>query len=420
MQLNIMNINHKNGSYQIDEVSVTDIADKFGTPCFIYSANSISQSFNEIKDIFCNEKNSVYYSVKANSSLSILKLLSDLGAGFDIVSIGELDRVIKVGVDPQKIVYSGVGKSESDIKKSIELGIRCINVESYAELERINKIASHLKIKAPVAIRVNPNIDPGSHEYISTGLESTKFGINLKNMMSAFLYANEQEFIDLKGIDYHIGSQIETIEPFIEAIISVAKIIKELEKNNICIELIDMGGGLGIDYLNNNAPSIKQFGEAINTAIRDNNLDKYNLILELGRCLVGNAGYLITKVEYIKKDSEKNYVIVDAGMDNLIRPALYDAWHNIISTNNNKAEEILCDVVGPVCECADFIGKERNLAVAQDDILIVTSCGAYAASMASNYNSRVKSAEVIIKNNKATLISRREEIEDLLSREIII
>jgi len=414
-----MNINHKKGSYQIDDVSVLDIADKFGTPCFIYSANSISQNFSEIKDIFCNEKNSVYYSVKANSSLSILKLLSDLGAGFDIVSIGELERVIKVGANPKKIVYSGVGKSESDIKKSLELGIRCINVESFAELERINKIAKNLKIKAPVAIRVNPNIDPGSHEYISTGLESTKFGINLKNMMDAFIYANEQQFIDLIGIDYHIGSQIETIEPFIEAIISVSKIIKELEKNSISVELIDMGGGIGIDYSNNNVPSIKQFGNAINQAIKDNELDKYNLILELGRCIVGNAGYLITKVEYIKKDSEKNYVIVDAGMDNLIRPALYNAWHNIISTNN-RAEEILCDVVGPVCECADFVGKERRLAVEQDDILIITSCGAYAASMASNYNSRAKAAEVIIKNKKAILVSRREEIDEILSREIII
>ena len=414
-----MNINHKKGSYQIDDVSVLDIADKFGTPCFIYSANSISQNFSEIKDIFCNEKNSVYYSVKANSSLSILKLLSDLGAGFDIVSIGELERVIKVGANPKKIVYSGVGKSESDIKKSLELGIRCINVESFAELERINKIAKNLKIKAPVAIRVNPNIDPGSHEYISTGLESTKFGINLKNMMDAFIYANEQQFIDLIGIDYHIGSQIETIEPFIEAIISVSKIIKELEKNSISVELIDMGGGIGIDYSNNNVPSIKQFGNAINQAIKDNELDKYNLILELGRCIVGNAGYLITKVEYIKKDSEKNYVIVDAGMDNLIRPALYNAWHNIISTNN-RAEEILCDVVGPVCECADFVGKERRLSVEQDDILIITSCGAYAASMASNYNSRAKAAEVIIKNKKAILVSRREEIDEILSREIII
>ena len=414
-----MNINHKKGSYQIDDVPVSDIADKFGTPCFIYSANSISQNFSEIKDIFCNEKNSVYYSVKANSSLSILKLLSDLGAGFDIVSIGELERVIKVGANPKKIVYSGVGKSESDIKKSLELGIRCINVESFAELERINKIAKNLKIKAPVAIRVNPNIDPGSHEYISTGLESTKFGINLKNMMDAFIYANEQQFIDLIGIDYHIGSQIETIEPFIEAIVSVSKIIKELEKNSISVELIDMGGGIGIDYSNNNVPSIKQFGKAINQAIKDNELDKYNLILELGRCIVGNAGYLITKVEYIKKDSEKNYVIVDAGMDNLIRPALYNAWHNIISTNN-RAEEILCDVVGPVCECADFVGKERRLAVEQDDILIITSCGAYAASMASNYNSRAKAAEVIIKNKKAILVSRREEIDEILSREIII
>jgi len=415
-----MNMKHKNGTYLIDDVPIQDIAKKYGTPCFVYSESSIISNFQEISNIFCNEKRSVYYSVKANSSLTILKLLSNLGAGFDIVSIGELNRVIKVGADPKKIVYSGVGKSESDIESSIQLGIKCMNVESFAELERINKVASKLKIKAPVSIRVNPNIDPGSHEYISTGLESTKFGINLKNMMKAFTYANKEEYINLIGVDYHIGSQIETLEPFIEAVVSVSKIIKELENNKIHIDFIDMGGGLGIDYSNNKVPSMKQFGEAINKALIDNSLENYNLILELGRSIVGNTGYLITKVEYIKNDSEKNYVIVDAGMDNLIRPALYNAWHNIISTNKNSTEEILCDVVGPVCECADFLGKDRKLAVEQSDLLIITSCGAYASSMSSNYNSRPRPSEVIIRKNKPILITKKEKLEDLYSREIII
>jgi len=419
-----MSIEHKNETYNIDGVSIQEVAEKFGTPCFVYSEKSISENFKEIRDIFCNDsdnKRSVYYSVKANSNLSILKLLSFLGAGFDIVSMGELDRVTKIGVDPKKIVYSGVGKSEIDIRRSLELGIHCINVESFSELERINKIACELKIKAPVAIRVNPNINPGSHEYIATGVESTKFGINLKNMMDAFVYANEGEFIQLIGIDYHIGSQIETLDPFIEAIASVSKIINQLKEKNINIELIDMGGGLGINYENNNAPSMKQYGEAINKAIKDNNLTEYNLILELGRSVVGNSGYLITKVEYIKKDSEKNYVIVDAGMDNLIRPALYGAWHNIICTNTkHKEQEILCDIVGPVCECSDFLGKDRNLSVRQDDILVICSCGAYASSMSSNYNSRLRPAEIIIKNKKAILINKKEEIKDLYSREIII
>lgn len=415
-----MNMKHKNGTYLIDDVPIQDIAKKYGTPCFVYSESSIISNFQEINNIFCNEKRSVYYSVKANSSLTILKLLSNLGAGFDIVSIGELNRVIKIGADPKKIVYSGVGKSESDIESSIQLGIKCLNVESFAELERINKVASKLKIKAPVAIRVNPNIDPGSHEYISTGLESTKFGINLKNMMEAFIYANKEEYINLIGVDYHIGSQIETLEPFIEAVVSVSKIIKELENNKIHIDFIDMGGGLGIDYSNNKVPSMRQFGEAINKALIDNSLENYNLILELGRSIVGNAGYLITKVEYIKNDSEKNYVIVDAGMDNLIRPALYNAWHNIISTNKNSTEEILCDVVGPVCECADFLGKDRNLVVEQGDLLIITSCGAYASSMSSNYNSRPRPSEVIIRKNKPILITKKEKLEDLYSREIII
>ena len=218
-----MNLEHKNKVYTIDGVSIKELAEKFGTPCFIYSESSISKSFQEIEDVFGSNKKHIYYSVKANSSLSILKLLLNMGAGFDIVSMGELDRVLKIGANPKKIVYSGVGKSKSDIKRSIELGIYCINVESFAELERINKIAGNLKIKAPVAIRVNPNIDPGSHEFISTGLESTKFGINLRNMMDAFIYADKEEFIDLIGIDYHIGSQIETLDPFIEAIASVSK-----------------------------------------------------------------------------------------------------------------------------------------------------------------------------------------------------
>lgn len=415
-----MNIKRRNGIYTIDSISVKEIAEKFGTPCFVYSDLSISRNFEEIRDVFSDDKKSIYYSVKANSSLSILKLLSSLGSGFDIVSMGELDRVIKIGADPKKIVYSGVGKSEKDIKRSIELGIYCINVESFSELERIKKIASELKIKAPVAIRVNPNIDPGSHEYISTGLESTKFGINLKNMMDAFIYADEAEYIDLIGIDYHIGSQIETLDPFIEAVSSVAKIIKELKKKDINLELIDMGGGLGIDYEGNKVPSMKEYGNALIKAIKDNNLEEYKIILELGRSIVGNAGYLLTKVEYIKRDSEKNYVIVDAGMDNLIRPALYGAWHNIICASIDSNEEILCDVVGPVCECADFLGKDRKLSVSQDDILIITSCGAYASSMASNYNSRPKPPEVMIKNSEVKLISNKESIEDLFSREIII
>ena len=415
-----MNTDHKNKNYSIDGISVDDLAKDFGTPCFVYSESSISRNFNEIRDVFNTDKKKVYYSVKANSNLTILKLLKDLGSGFDIVSMGELERVMKIGVDPKNIVYSGVGKSEEDIRKSIELGIYCLNVESFAELERIQKIAEELKVDAPVAIRVNPNIDPGSHEYISTGLESTKFGINLTNMMEAFVYADKQKYIKLIGIDYHIGSQIETLEPFIKAINSVAEILKKLEEKNINLELIDMGGGLGIDYDGNKVPSMKEFGTAINNSIKDNNLEKYQIIIELGRSIVGKAGYLITKVEYIKEDSKKNYVIVDAGMDNLIRPALYNAWHNIICTGIHNEKEILCDVVGPVCECADFLGKDRMLSVKQDDILVICACGAYASSMSSNYNSRPRPAEIIIKNKEAKIISKKEKIEDLFSREIII
>ena len=415
-----MTIEYKNNDSFIDGISLKKIAADFGTPCFIYSHNDLVRNFSEIKNIFASEKRKVFYSVKANSNLSILKVLLELGAGFDIVSLGELERVIKIGAQPEKIIYSGVGKSEEEIIRSLEYGIHCFNVESFSELERINSIAVKLNKVAPVSIRVNPNIDPGSHEFISTGIETTKFGINLKNMMDAFIYANNEKSIELLGIDYHIGSQIESLDPFKEAIVSVKKIIDQLKENNINIKLIDMGGGLGINYQNNDAPSLNDFGKTINQVINDNELSNYDFIIELGRSIVGNVGYILTSVEYIKKDSEKNFVIVDAGMDNLIRPALYDAWHEIKPIMDNKEQNILCDIVGPVCECTDFLGKDRRLSVQQGDLLIISSCGAYASSMASNYNSRPKPSEIMIKNGEMHMISRKEKINDLFSREIII
>ena len=415
-----MTIEYKNNDSFIDGISLKKIAADFGTPCFIYSHNDLVKNFSEIKNVFASEKRKVFYSVKANSNLSILKVLLELGAGFDIVSLGELERVIKIGAQPEKIIYSGVGKSEEEIIRSLEYGIHCFNVESFSELERINSIATKLNKVAPVSIRINPNIDPGSHEFISTGVETTKFGINLKNMMDAFIYANNEKSIELLGIDYHIGSQIESLDPFKEAIISVKKIIDQLKENNINIKLIDMGGGLGINYQNNDAPSLNDFGKTINQVINDNELSDYDFIIELGRSIVGNVGYILTSVEYIKKDSEKNFVIVDAGMDNLIRPALYGAWHEIKPITENKEQNILCDIVGPVCECTDFLGKDRQLSVQQGDLLIISSCGAYASSMASNYNSRPKPSEIMIKNGEMHIISRKEKINDLFSREIII
>ena len=415
-----MTIEYKNNDSFIDGISLKKIAADFGTPCFIYSHNDLVKNFSEIKNVFASEKRKVFYSVKANSNLSILKVLLELGAGFDIVSLGELERVIKIGAQPEKIIYSGVGKSEEEIIRSLEYGIHCFNVESFSELERINSIATKLNKVAPVSIRINPNIDPGSHEFISTGVETTKFGINLKNMMDAFIYANNEKSIELLGIDYHIGSQIESLDPFKEAIVSVKKIVDQLKENNINIKLIDMGGGLGINYQNNDAPSLNDFGKTINQVINDNELSDYDFIIELGRSIVGNVGYILTSVEYIKKDSEKNFVIVDAGMDNLIRPALYGAWHDIRPITDNKEQNILCDIVGPVCECTDFLGKDRRLSVQQGDLLIISSCGAYASSMASNYNSRPKPSEIMIKNGEMHIISRKEKINDLFSREIII
>ena len=413
-----MTIEYKNNDSFIDGISLKKIAGDFGTPCFIYSHNDLVKNFSEIKNVFASEKRKVFYSVKANSNLSILKVLLELGAGFDIVSLGELERVIKIGAQPEKIIYSGVGKSEEEIIRSLEYGIHCFNVESFSELERINSIAAKLNKVAPVSIRINPNIDPGSHEFISTGVETTKFGINLKNMMDAFIYANNEKSIELLGIDYHIGSQIESLDPFKEAIISVKKIVDQLKENNINIKLIDMGGGLGINYQNNDAPSLNDFGKTINQVINDNELSDYDFIIELGRSIVGNVGYILTSVEYIKKDSEKNFVIVDAGMDNLNRPALYDAWHEIKPISDNKEQNILCDIVGPVCETGDYLGQGRDMTnISEGDLLAVFSAGAYGAVMMSTYNTRPEAAEVMIYEGKTHLLRRRRTIEELIKSE---
>jgi len=415
-----MTIEYKNNDSFIDGISLKKIAGDFGTPCFIYSHNDLVKNFSEIKNVFASEKRKVFYSVKANSNLSILKVLLELGAGFDIVSLGELERVIKIGAQPEKIIYSGVGKSEEEIIRSLEYGIHCFNVESFSELERINSIAAKLNKVAPVSIRINPNIDPGSHEFISTGVETTKFGINLKNMMDAFIYANNEKSIELLGIDYHIGSQIESLDPFKEAIISVKKIVDQLKENNINIKLIDMGGGLGINYQNNDAPSLNDFGKTINQVINDNELSDYDFIIELGRSIVGNVGYILTSVEYIKKDSEKNFVIVDAGMDNLIRPCLYNSKHKILNSSSSKDNGLKYDIVGPVCECSDFLGKDVEISAKQDDLICIYGCGAYVSSMSSNYNSRLKAAEIIIINDKCKEIRKRDTYEQLTENEILI
>lgn len=404
----------------IDGIPVKEIAESFGTPSIVYSYNKIYENFNAIKQSFESEKRKIFYSVKANSNLSILKIFNDLGAGFDIVSLGELKRVLSVNVDPKNIVYSGVGKSSNEILECMKINIRSFNVESIAELERIIKLSNEHKCLTRVSIRVNPNIDADTHEYISTGVEDSKFGISLSDIKDAVNLTQNNSFVELIGIDYHIGSQILDIKPFLKAIESVAQLYNELCDLGLNINLINMGGGLGINYTDESPPSLKEFGKEITSKIKECNLESLEFIIELGRSLIGNTGILITKVEYVKKGDQKNFLIVDAGMDNLIRPCLYNSKHKILNSSNSKDNGLKYDIVGPVCECSDFLGKDVEISAKQDDLICIYGCGAYVSSMSSNYNSRLKAAEIIIINDKCKEIRKRDTYEQLTENEILI
>ena len=404
----------------IDGIPVKEIAESFGTPSIVYSYNKIYENFNAIKQSFETEKRKIFYSVKANSNLSILKIFNDLGAGFDIVSLGELKRVLSVNVDPKNIVYSGVGKSSNEILECMKINIRSFNVESIAELERIIKLSNEHKCLTRVSIRVNPNIDADTHEYISTGVEDSKFGISLSDIKDAVNLTQNNSFVELIGIDYHIGSQILDIKPFLKAIESVAQLYNELCDLGLNINLINMGGGLGINYTDESPPSLEEFGKEITSKIKECNLESLEFIIELGRSLIGNTGILITKVEYVKKGNQKNFLIVDAGMDNLIRPCLYNSKHKILNSSSSKDNGLKYDIVGPVCECSDFLGKDVEISAKQDDLICIYGCGAYVSSMSSNYNSRLKAAEIIIINDKCKEIRKRDTYEQLTENEILI
>ena len=404
----------------IDGIPVKEIAESFGTPSIVYSYNKIYENFNAIKQSFESEKRKIFYSVKANSNLSILKIFNDLGAGFDIVSLGELKRVLSVNVDPKNIVYSGVGKSSNEILECMKINIRSFNVESIAELERIIKLSNEHKCLTRVSIRVNPNIDADTHEYISTGVEDSKFGISLSDIKDAVNLTQNNSFVELIGIDYHIGSQILDIKPFLKAIESVAKLYNELCDLGLNINLINMGGGLGINYTDESPPSLEEFGKEITSKIKECNLESLEFIIELGRSLIGNTGILITKVEYVKKGNQKNFLIVDAGMDNLIRPCLYNSKHKFLNSSSSKDNKLKYDIVGPVCECSDFLGKDVEISAKQDDLICIYGCGAYVSSMSSNYNSRLKASEIIIINDKCKEIRKRDTYEQLTENEILI
>ncbi len=407
---------YKNGSLYAEDVDVSVLAQKYGTPLYVYSKRTIVEHLKKIQSAFSQFDTLVCYSVKANSNISILKIMAKEGAGFDIVSGGELYRVLKSGGDSKKIVYAGVGKTEKEIAYALKTGILMFNVESVEELQRINKTAKKLKTIANVAIRINPDIDAHSHAYTTTGKKENKFGIDIVLAGSLFNMAKKYKHINIKGVDMHIGSQITTIQPYIEAIKKLKNFIKQMKNFSKNFEYFNIGGGMGIIYNEEKPATASEFASEITQYIKDLNL---KLIIEPGRFIVGNGGILLASVIYNKKGIKKNFLIVDAGMNDIIRPALYNAYHRIIPVKQTNGKEKIYDIVGPICESADFLGKDRYMPdLNQNDLIAVRSAGAYCFSMSSNYNSRPRAAEVIVDGNKYKLIRERETYEDLMRLEI--
>jgi diaminopimelate decarboxylase len=410
--------NFHHGVLHAEKVNVLDIAEQFDTPCYIYSRATIEQHWQAFDTAFESVRHTVCYAVKANSNLAVLNIMARLGSGFDIVSGGELSRVLAAGGEAKKVVFSGVGKTRDEIIYALEQGIRCFNVESLPELERINTIASEKGCSAPVSIRVNPDVDAQTHPYISTGLKENKFGIDIEQAEAVYLQANEMEAIDIVGIDCHIGSQLTTVAPFVDALKRVLLLIDKLTEHGIELEHLDIGGGLGITYKDESPPSPQEYAQALQQCLQGRDME---ILMEPGRAIVGNAGILLTSVEYIKETDEHNFAIVDAAMNDLLRPALYQSWQEIIpveTEHNAVAKEY--DIVGPVCETGDFLGKGRRLAIEQGDMLAVRSSGAYGFTMSSNYNSRPRVAELMVDGNQVHCIRQRETVESLYELEQIL
>lgn len=401
-------------SLKCEQVPYSVLAAQYGTPLYVYSQKAITDAFNLYQQAFADLKPLICYAVKANGNLSILRYFASLGCGFDIVSGGELERVLLAGGAADKIIFSGVGKSSAEIEFALKNNIRCFNVESLAELERINSIAQRLNKIAPVSLRINPDVDAYTHPYISTGLKANKFGIASQDALAAYQLAATLPHLKITGIDCHIGSQLTDLSPLIEALQRLLELVDKLDELGIRIEHIDLGGGIGIVYQNENVPDLNAYAAAVSKLLSGRNLP---LILEPGRSLIGNTGSLLTTVEYIKQGEEKNFVIVDAAMNDLMRPSLYQAYHNIINASPTTVDKFVADVVGPICETGDFLAKDRTIAAKAGDLLLIQSAGAYASSMASNYNTRCRAAEVLVNGTEHHLIRERETIDSLLATE---
>lgn len=400
-----------------ENIPVTAIADQFGTPTYIYSKKHIIEQFKSYQDSLRGTTSLVCYAVKANSNIAILNILAKLGAGFDIVSRGELERVLAAGGKANKVVFSGVGKSFDDITRALEVGVYCFNVESVNELDRIQSIAERMGKKAPISLRINPDVDAKTHPYISTGLKENKFGIDIAEAERIYEYASTLKNLDIKGIDCHIGSQLTTLDPFLDALDRLLVLTDKLIQKGITIEHLDLGGGLGVCYHDEKPPVAQEYIQAVRERLIGRDL---TLLFEPGRYIVANAGILVTRIEYLKDTTHKNFAIVDAAMNDLIRPALYEAWMNIQPVIQKQEQPKQYDIVGPICETGDFLGKDRSLSVNEGDLLAIFSAGAYGFAMSSNYNSRARAAEVIVEGDKIHLIRDRETLASLYANEHLL
>jgi diaminopimelate decarboxylase len=401
----------------VEDVPLSHIAERFGTPCYVYSRAALTDGYRQFAEAFKSREHLICYAVKANSSLAILNLFAKLGAGFDIVSGGELQRVLAAGGSASKVVFSGVGKSEAEMRAALEAGILCFNVESAPELDRLNAVAGRMGKVAPISLRVNPDVDAKTHPYISTGLKQNKFGVAYTEALAIYRKAAGMAHIKITGMDCHIGSQLTETSPFIAAAEKVLALVDQLATEGVVLEHLDLGGGLGIRYDDETPPSIAEYAQALLAALHGRS---EKIIVEPGRVLVGNAGVLLTRIEYLKHGEEKNFAIVDAAMNDLMRPALYEAYHAILPVLKKSVSSLSYDVVGPICETGDFIGRGREMPVEQGDVLAVMSAGAYGMSMSSNYNTRPRSIEVMVDQAQIHVIREREEVSQLFAAEKIL
>ncbi len=408
---------YRDGQLFAEGVALPALAQRFGTPTYVYSRAHIEAQYRAYADALEGMPHLVCFAVKANSNLGVLNVLARLGAGFDIVSRGELERVLAAGGEPGRIVFSGVGKSRDDMRRALEVGVHCFNVESTDELERLQQVAAELGMKAPVSLRVNPDVDAGTHPYISTGLKENKFGIDIDNAEAVYARAAELPNLEVVGVDCHIGSQLTSLPPFLDALDRLLALIDRLATRGIQIRHLDLGGGLGVRYRDEQPPLAGDYIQAVRQRIEGRGLA---LVFEPGRSIVANAGLLLTRVEYLKHTAHKDFAIVDAAMNDLIRPALYQAWMNVIAVQPHEGDTRRYDIVGPICETGDFLAKDRELALAEGDLLAVCSAGAYGFVMSSNYNTRGRAAEVLVDGDQAFEVRRRESVQELYAGESLL